>query len=173
VLARGSTSDPRGAAAAKATVVAVTAGLVQAEGRVSVGCDALRRERLVASGSLAAGMEVVWVESEIVELALPNGVVALVRAVDVDGELATAGEGATKTASVAEAFDFDGVAGTLAGLSEAIRKALSGASPDRVRVDLSVELAVKSGKLTGLLVEGQGKGSLAVSLEWGTGGGGG
>jgi hypothetical protein len=108
-------------------------------------------------------------ETRIVEMTLPNGTTALVRAVDVDG--VEDGGGATKT-SAADVFDFDGVAGTLEGLSAAIRKALTRAAPEKVRVELAVELAVKNGKLTGLLVEGEGKGSLTVSLEWGTGGAG-
>jgi hypothetical protein len=36
-------------------------------------------------------------------------------------------------------------------------------------VELGLELAVKSGRLTGLLVEGAGSGSLKVTLEWGGG----
>ena len=59
------------------------------------------------------------------------------------------------------------VTGTLEGLSTAIKSALAQAAPDKVTVVLGLELAVKSGTLTGLLVEGDGKASLNVTLEWG------
>jgi hypothetical protein len=40
-----------------------------------------------------------------------------------------------------------------------------------VTVELAIELAVKSGKLTGLVVDGEGKGALTVTLEWNCDGG--
>jgi hypothetical protein len=100
-------------------------------------------------------------ETEIVEVQLPNGATALVRATRAEAH------GAQKTA-LRGTYDFGDVAQTLAGISEAIKAALAGAKPDMVTVELAIELAVKSGKLTGLLVEGEGKGSLAVTLRWGT-----
>jgi hypothetical protein len=92
--------------------------------------------------------------SRIVEVTLPNGATALVRAVHVDG-------GATKT-TFGDRFDFADVAATPEGL----RASLVKAAPDTVTVELGLELALKAGKLTGLLVEGEGSGSLAVTLEW-------
>lgn len=80
-------------------------------------------------------------ETRIVEVTLPNGTTAPMRVADVDGSY-TENEGATKT-SFADVFDFNGVAGTLEGLREAIRKAFTRAAPDKVRVDLAVELAAK------------------------------
>ena len=97
----------------------------------------------------------------VVEVDLPNGTRALVRANDLDEPT----RGATKTSALS-AFDFDEVSGVLEGLSVALRQALAKASPDKVTVELGLELAVKSGKLTGLLVEGEGTASLAVTLEW-------
>jgi len=107
-------------------------------------------------------------EHRIVDVQLPNGACALVRAVDIDG----AASGATKTSALS-AFDFQEVARTLEGLSVAVREALATAAPDRVTLELGLELAVKSGKLTGLVVEGQGTGSLTVTLAWGHDAGGG
>lgn len=104
-------------------------------------------------------------ERRVVEVRLPNGVQALVRAADVDG----AAGGATKTSALS-VFDFDEVSGTLEGVSLAVREALAKAAPEKVTLELGFELAVKSGKLTGLLVEGQGTASLRVTLEWGGGG---
>jgi len=73
--------------------------------------------------------------------------------------------GATKTA-FGERFDFAEVGSVLEGLTEGIRGALDKVAPDRVIVEFAIELAVKAGKLTGLVVEGGAKGSLGVTLEW-------
>lgn len=100
-------------------------------------------------------------DHRVVEVDLPNGTRALVRAADLEEP----GRGATKTSAIS-AFNFDEVAGTLEGLSLALKDALAKAAPDKVTIELGLELAVKSGKLTGLLVEGSGTGSLAVTLEW-------
>lgn len=98
------------------------------------------------------------VESTVVEVKLPNGAVALVQARQVGGG------GATKTAL--GRLDFDGVAATLEGVTEAVRAAVAKAAPSRVSVELGIELAVKSGALVGLIVDGESKGSLTVTLEW-------
>ncbi len=58
------------------------------------------------------------------------------------------------------------MARTLEGVAEAIHGAVVKAAPSRVRVELGLELAVKSGALVGLLVDGESTGSLMVTLEW-------
>jgi hypothetical protein len=98
-------------------------------------------------------------------MSLPNGATALVRAIDVDGG------GASKT-GVLDAFDFTDVARTLEGISEGLRSALAKAAPDKVTVELAIELAAKAGKLTALLVDGADKGALTVTLEGDRGGAG-
>lgn len=40
------------------------------------------------------------------------------------------------------------------------------AAPAKTTVELGIELAVKNGELTGLLVNGQASTSLKVTLEW-------
>lgn len=97
-------------------------------------------------------------ESTVVEVTLPNGAVALVQARQVDGG------GATKTAF--GRLDFDGVTATLAGITDAVRAAVAKAAPSKVSVELGLELAVKSGVLVGLIVDGESTGSLTVTLEW-------
>ncbi len=98
-------------------------------------------------------------QEQIVEMSLPNGSTALARVAAVDGG------GAIKTSAMSN-FDFADVGETLEGLAEAIKSALDKVAPDKVIVELGLELAAKNGKLSGLLVEGEGKGSLAVTLEW-------
>ena len=98
-------------------------------------------------------------DTTVVEVTLPNGAVALVRAVAVDGG------GATKTAFEGT-FDFDVVGMALSGIADTIKSGLAAAAPDKVSVELGLEVAVKAGKLTALLVEGSGTASLKVTLEW-------
>jgi len=105
-------------------------------------------------------------ERKVVEVTLPNNTVALVSAVDADGDV----PGATKTSALG-GFDLAEVGRTLEGLAEAIKGSMAKAAPDRVTVELGLELVVKSGKLTGLLVEGGGTGSLQVTMEWDRGDG--
>lgn len=98
----------------------------------------------------------------VVEVVLPNKAVALVRAVDLD-------EGGQVAEKVGwrDVFDFEGVSGTLEGLAHAVRSGLEKVTPSKTTVELGIELAVKNGKLTGLIVEGDSKASLKVTLEWG------
>jgi Trypsin-co-occurring domain 1 len=97
-------------------------------------------------------------ETEVVEVSLPNGQLALVQARRVDGG------GATKTGL--GRLDLDGVTQVLEGVTEAVRAGLAKAAPSKVSVELGVELAVKSGKLLGMIVDGESKGSLTITLEW-------
>lgn len=96
----------------------------------------------------------------LVEVQLPNGVTALVHAVDAGG-----GAGAAKAAIVAK-HDLSAVMGTLEGMSLAVKSALAKARPDKVSVEFGLELAVKAGTLTAMLVDGGGTASLRVTLEW-------
>jgi hypothetical protein len=98
-------------------------------------------------------------DRRVVEVRLPNGTVAFVRATDLD-------EGVADQAPWTGQFDFEHIAGTLEGLAESIRAAVDKAKPSTTRVELGVELAVTSGKLVGLIVDGESKGALTVALEW-------
>ncbi len=99
----------------------------------------------------------------VVEVELPNKTVALVRAVDLDDE---GGQVAEKV-GWKETFDLGEVSGTLEGIARAIRSGLEKVAPSKTTVELGIQLAVKNGKLTGLIVEGKADASLKVTLEWG------
>src|SRR4051794_5200495 len=113
------------------------------------------------------GGGVVGVEGRVVGGRLPNDAVALVGGRGLEGPVA--GEGGW-----ADQFGLGGGAAMLEGGAEAIQSAVAKVKPSSVTVELGVELAVRSGKLVGLLVEGSGTGSLTVTLSWqgGRGGGG-
>ena len=96
---------------------------------------------------------------EIVELTLPNKATVLARVTALEGG------GAAKVA-YGDKFDFADVARTVEGVATALHAAVAKVGPRKVSVKLGIELAVKSGKLTGLIVEGEGKSTLEISLEW-------
>ncbi len=98
-------------------------------------------------------------DRQVVQVQLPNGTVAYVRATSLDDDDA-------EPTPWAGTFDFEHIAGTLEGIAESIRAAVDKAKPSSTRVELGVELAVTSGKLVGLIVEGGGKGALSIALEW-------
>jgi hypothetical protein len=104
----------------------------------------------------------VGVAVRVVEVVLPNKAVALVRATDLDGD----GQAAEKV-GWRDAFDFEGVSGALEGIAQAVCSGLEKVTPSKTTVELGIELAVKNGKLTGLIVEGDARASLKVTLEWG------
>ena len=98
----------------------------------------------------------------VVEVVLPNQAVALVRAADLD-------EGGQVAEKVGwkDSFDLADVSGTLEGVAQAVRSGLEKVAPSKTTVELGIQLAIKNGKLTGLIVEGKADASLTVTLEWG------
>ncbi len=91
---------------------------------------------------------------------LPNGAMVLARLA------AKQTDGATQVSALDE-LDFDDVGRALEGMAETVWTAVKKVSPEKVTLELGLDLAVKNGKLVGLVVEGEGKGSIAVTLEWG------
>jgi len=63
-------------------------------------------------------------------------------------------------------LSFDGVRKTITAIGKELSKAWDEVKPAEATVELGLKLAVKSGKLTGLLVEGGGEASLTVTLTW-------
>jgi hypothetical protein len=106
--------------------------------------------------------------SRIVEVVLPNNTVALVRADELDEDV-DGGGGVAEKVNWREGFDLDQVSATLEGIAQAIRSGLDKVAPTKTTVELGIDLAVRNGKLTGLLVEGQANASLRVTLVWGGG----
>jgi hypothetical protein len=49
-----------------------------------------------------------------------------------------------------------------------VKDAIDSIGPERASVEFGVQVAVKSGQLTGLVVEGSGQASLKVTLGWGS-----
>ncbi len=95
---------------------------------------------------------------ELVEVKLPNGATMRVQATVLGGEEDVA----------FGLLSFDDVSKTLEGIAEAISGAVHKVKPTKAVVELGLELAVESGKLTTLLVKGNGKANLKIVLEWAT-----
>ncbi len=102
----------------------------------------------------------------VVEVQLPNGVMALVRATDVED-----GGGRAEKVGWKDPLDLQHVSGMLEGVSQAVRSGLGKVRPSRTVVELGIDLVVRNGKLTGMLVEGEATASLKVTLEWAGAGG--
>jgi hypothetical protein len=103
----------------------------------------------------------IWMAGRVVEVVLPNKTVALVQATELDDD-----GGPAEKVGWKDTFDFEQVSGTLEGIAQAVRSGLDKVRPSKTTVELGIQLAVKNGKLTGMLVEGQAQASLKVTLEW-------
>jgi hypothetical protein len=63
-------------------------------------------------------------------------------------------------------LSFDGVRATVEGIATELAKAWEKVRPSEASVEFGLKLTAKSGKLTGLVVEGGGEASLKVTLTW-------
>ena len=79
-------------------------------------------------------------------------------------ELTTAGGPATIKDN--GALSFDGVRGTIENIAAELSQTWQRVKPSEASVEFALKLTVKSGKLTGLLVEGGGEAALKVTLTW-------
>jgi hypothetical protein len=79
-----------------------------------------------------------------------------------------AGHGGVGTVGLDEVFSFDGVRDTVTAIGRGLAGAWDTVKPDEAQVEFGLKLMAKSGKLTGLLVEGGGEASLTVTLMWKT-----
>ena len=90
----------------------------------------------------------------------------VVRADGVEFFAEIAAEDGPQTVGLDEVLSFDGVRDTVTAIGKELSKAWDAVKPAEASVELGLKLAVKSGKLTGLLVEGGGEASLKVTLTW-------
>jgi hypothetical protein len=97
-------------------------------------------------------------EVEVVEVALPNGQTMLARVHAVDGRPRDIGLG--------EQLSLTEVTQTLHGVGAAVLDTLDHLQPGQASVEFGLDLAVRSGRLTGLLVEGGATATLRVTLQW-------
>lgn len=70
------------------------------------------------------------------------------------------------TVGLDDAFSFDGVRDTVEAIAAQMAGIWAQVKPSEASVEFGLKLVAKSGKLTGLLVEGGGESSLTVTLTW-------
>lgn len=70
------------------------------------------------------------------------------------------------TVSLDDAMSFDGVADAVTEIGRSLSAALEAIKPDEAAVEFGLKVTAKTGKLTGLLVEGGGEAALKVTLSW-------
>ena len=74
--------------------------------------------------------------------------------------------GGVATIGLEEVLSFDGVVETVEAIAERMAAAWERVKPAEATVAFGLKLTAKSGKLTGLLVEGGGEAALTITLKW-------
>jgi hypothetical protein len=96
--------------------------------------------------------------TKIIETKLDNGKTILVKAVPVGG-----GQDVAKLGLP----EFSEVTTMIQSVGASFYAALEAIAPKKASVEFGVEVAVKGGKLVGLLVDGSATATIKVTLEWG------
>jgi hypothetical protein len=76
------------------------------------------------------------------------------------------GGGGVAPAGLPQIPSFDDVSKTVKAIAQSLAAAWDAVRPDEASVEFGLKVTGKSGKLTGLLVEGGGEASLKVTLTW-------
>ena len=71
-----------------------------------------------------------------------------------------------QTVGLDEAFSFQGVRDTVAAVASELQSVWERVRPAEAEVEFGVKVTAKTGKLSGLLVEGGGDATLKVKLVW-------
>jgi len=96
----------------------------------------------------------------VVPMTLTDGTIVRVSACQLGGD--------ENVVDWAEAFQFSEVTGMIEAVAQDLAACLNRVKPQKTTVEFGVEIAIESGKLTALLVDGSAKGNLKISLEWGS-----
>lgn len=54
----------------------------------------------------------------------------------------------------------------LSGTVEDIRKSVEGASPNKLTIELGIDVGIEEGELTAIFIKGSGNANFKVTLEW-------
>ena len=74
--------------------------------------------------------------------------------------------GGVGTVGLDDVMSFDGVTETVTAVARSLSSAWEAVKPDEASVEFGLKVIGKTGKLTGLRVEGGGEASLKVTLSW-------
>lgn len=89
-----------------------------------------------------------------------------VRVGDVEFYVEVPDVAGVQTVGLGDALSFDGVRETVRAIAEQLTAAWEEAKPSEAAVEFGLKVTVKSGRLTGLIVEGGGEASLMMKLVW-------
>jgi hypothetical protein len=90
----------------------------------------------------------------------------LVRAEGAEFYVQLADTAGPQAVGLDQVLSFEGVRETVTAICKELGKAWEVVKPAEAKVELALKLVAKSGKLTGLLVEGGGEAALKVTLTW-------
>ncbi|WP_329282031.1 CU044_2847 family protein [Streptomyces sp. NBC_01451] len=94
------------------------------------------------------------------------GQAVLVQAGTTELYMEVARGGGPQTVGVSQAMAFDGVRECVEAVAAQLAQAWDHVKPTEATVEFGLSVTVKSGKLTGLIVEGGGAASLNITLTW-------
>lgn len=90
----------------------------------------------------------------------------LVRVNGIEFYVQLADGGGPRTVGYDQALSFDGVRDTISAIGGKMAEACRHVGPAEASVEFGISLTARAGKLTGLLVDGNGSASLKVTLSW-------
>jgi hypothetical protein len=90
----------------------------------------------------------------------------LVRIDDAEFFVEVSDGGGPQTVGLNRALSFDGVRDTIRAVATQLHQAWQTVRPDEATVEFGLSLTAKTGKLTGLIVEGDGAASLRITMTW-------
>lgn len=90
----------------------------------------------------------------------------LVRSGEAEFWVRVADTGGPSTIGLGKAMSFEGVRKTVEEIGSQLSAAWDRVKPNEAVVEFGLVLTAKSGKLTGLLMDGEGEASLKVTLTW-------
>ncbi len=90
----------------------------------------------------------------------------LVQAGGVEFFVEVADAGGPRTVGLDQALSLDGVRDTVEAIAAQFVGVWERVKPSEARVEFGLTVTAKTGKLTGLLVEGGGQAALTVALTW-------
>lgn len=90
----------------------------------------------------------------------------LVRSGEAEFWVRVVDAGGPSPIGLGEALSFEGVRNTVEEIGSQLSAAWDRVKPREAVVEFGLTLTAKSGKLTGLLVDGEGEASLKVTLTW-------
>ncbi len=92
--------------------------------------------------------------------------VELVRIQSTEFFVELAEDSGPQSIQLSEALSFDGIRETVQAIAAELTEVWHKVSPSEASAEFGLSLTVKSGKLTGLLVQGDGSASLKLKLTW-------